>query len=151
MQLFRIVLYRNKDKARDNQSRGFTLIELLFVIIIIGTLVALVFPRFAERSKVAKMEATRAFIKVQLATALREYEMDNGRFPTTREGLIALLKKPQGARNWRGPYLNRKPIDPWGKDYQYLSPGDMQPRSYDLFSLGPDKRVGKDDIANWQE
>jgi general secretion pathway protein G len=144
-------LHRKGKKSWPHSHIGFTLVELLFVIIIIGALAALVFPNFARRSQEAKKEAARAFIMVELATALREYEMDNARFPTTEEGLAALFSRPQGARNWRGPYIARPAVDPWGRTYKYRSPGEMFPRSYDLYSLGADGKKGKDDITNWQD
>ncbi|MBN3039085.1 MAG: type II secretion system major pseudopilin GspG [Candidatus Omnitrophica bacterium] len=128
---------------------GFTLVELLFVIVIIGTLAAIVVPRIVKQGARAKNAAARAFVDVQLATALRTYEMDNGKFPTTEEGLEALLSEPKSARNWRGPYLERKPIDPWGREYGYQSPGTYNTRSYDLYSLGQDGEKSQDDITNW--
>jgi len=133
-----------------HSQKSFTLIELLFVIIVVGTLAALVFPRMVGRSEQAKVEVCRAFIKVELATALRMYEMDRGKFPTTDQGLAALIEKPIKAINWK-PYLKRKPVDPWGREFYYISPGEMMPRSYDLYSLGADGEESEDDIANWQE
>jgi general secretion pathway protein G len=128
---------------------GFTLVELLFVIIIVGTLAAIVLPRLSGRAQEAKTAAAEAFIKTEIATALRLYEMDNGNFPSTEEGLGALLFHPETARNWRGPYLQRKPLDPWGRNYQYQSPGHYNPKSYDLYSLGKDTKESYDDITNW--
>src|SRR4030042_5715339 len=94
---------------------GFTLIELMLVIIIIGTLAAMVMPRFVGRTEQAKVAAAEADISSNIATALKLYEVDNGRFPTTEEGLDALLNKPVSAgTSWNGPYLEREPIDPWG-------------------------------------
>ncbi|MFH1045536.1 MAG: type II secretion system major pseudopilin GspG [Candidatus Omnitrophota bacterium] len=128
---------------------GFTLFELLLVVVIIGIIAAAVMPRIAQQPFKTKVAAAKAFIDTQIATALRFYEMDNGVFPSTDEGLPALLIKPSSARNWRGPYLERAPLDPWGNAYGYRSPGDFRQRDYDLFSLGPDGQESADDIKNW--
>jgi len=131
-------------------KKGFTLIELMLVIIIIGALSAMVIPRLAGRSEQARIAAAKADVNANIATALKLYELDNGNYPTTQEGLNALLAKPSSAINWNGPYLERDPIDPWGKIYQYISPGTKRPQSYDLFSVGKDGQPGTpDDVANW--
>ena len=129
---------------------GFTLIELMLVVIIIGALSAMVLPRLVGRSEQARMSATKADIKANIATGLKLYELDNGAFPTTDEGLDALFSKPDTATNWNGPYLESKPIDSWGRDYQYESPGSHRPQGYDLYSLGKDGKEGTDDITNWE-
>jgi len=129
---------------------GFTLIEIMLVVIIIGALVAMVMPRLTGRGEQARISAARADIQANIATALKLYELDNGAFPTTEEGLNALLVKPPSAVNWNGPYLEKKPIDPWGREYKYKSPGDHRP-DYDLYSLGRDGQPGTaDDITNWE-
>jgi general secretion pathway protein G len=130
---------------------GFTLIELMLVVIIIGALSAMVLPRLVGRSEQARVSATKADIKANIATALKLYELDNGTFPTTDEGLAALFAKTPSAANWNGPYLESKPVDSWGKDYQYASPGTHRPQDYDLSSFGKDgKEGGGDDITNWE-
>lgn len=129
---------------------GFTLIELMLVVIIIGALVAMVLPRLAGRSEQARAAAARADIQSNIATALKLYELDSGSYPTTDQGLAALMTKPGNVVNWNGPYLEKKALDPWGREYQYQSPGTHRPQDYDLFSLGKDGQVSADDIANWQ-
>ena len=133
-----------------NPKYGFTLIELMLVIIIIGTLAAMVMPRLVGRTEQAKVATAEADINSNIATALKLYEVDNGSFPTTEEGLDALLNKPAAASRWNGPYLEREPIDPWGEKYQYKSPGQNRPYDYDLYSLGKDGKEGQDDIKNWK-
>ena len=129
---------------------GFTLIELMLVVIIIGALTAMVMPRLAGRTEQAKVSAAQADISANIATALKLYELDNGRFPSTEDGgLQALFNKPSNASNWNGPYLEKKPVDPWGKEYQYKSPGSHRTYDYDLYSLGHDGIEGEDDIKNW--
>ena len=132
--------------------KGFTLIELMLVVIIIGALVAMVMPRLAGRSEQAKTGAAQADISVNIATALKLYELDNGKYPSTSEGgLNALTTKPSSASNWNGPYLEKKPLDPWGKEYQYQSPGTHRSYDYDLSSLGRDGTPSDDDITNWDD
>lgn len=128
---------------------GFTLIELMLVVIIIGALVAMVMPRLTGRGEQARVAAARADIQANISTGLKLYELDNGAFPSTEEGLDALLNKPGSAQNWNGPYLERKPVDPWGRDYKYKSPGEHRP-DYDLYSLGRDGTESADDVTNWQ-
>lgn len=129
-------------------KRAFTLIEIMLVVIIIGALVAMVMPRLTGRAEQARITAAKADINVNIATALKLYELDNGRFPTTEEGLNALLNPPPSTPNWNGPYLEKKPIDPWGRPYQYRSPGQHR-TDYDLYSLGKDGIESSDDVKNW--
>lgn len=136
-------------KAR--RDGGFTLIELMIVLFIIGLLVALVAPRLMSRVGRAKQKAAQAQIHL-LATALDLFNLDVGRYPTTEEGLKALLQKPEDLSSWGGPYLEKAlPNDPWGHPYAYKCPGDHGP--YDLYSLGADGAEGgqgeNQDITNW--
>ncbi len=134
------------------RMHGFTLIELMLVIIIIGALAAMVVPRLAGRSEEARRGVAEADLKGNLALALKLYEVDNGSYPTSEQGLAALLQKPTAPptpRNWKGPYLEQEPLDPWKRPYVYQYPGSHPPRDYDLFSLGPDGAAGNDDITNW--
>ena len=131
------------------EKRTFTLIELMFVVIIIAALVAMVMPRFNERGEQAKIAATEADIRANIAAGLKLYELDNGGFPTTEQGLDALLNKPASAENWNGPYIEKKPLDPWGREYIYKSPGKHKV-GYDLYSTGKDGKESADDIKNWE-
>lgn len=130
-------------------KKGFTLIELMLVVIIIGVLVSMVAPRLVGRSEEARIAAVKADINANISVALDLYELDNGRYPDTEEGLGALLAKPASAAKWKGPYLKKEPLDPWGRKYLYRSPGDHS-GDYDLYSCGPDGvEGGEDDIVNW--
>jgi len=137
---------------RISDYAGFTLVEIMLVVIIIGALAMMVVPRLSGRSEQAKIAIARADIESTLATALKLYELDNGNFPTTSQGLDALLKKPSSSpvpRNWNGPYIERRPLDPWGNLYAYRSPGQHR-SDYDLYSKGKDDNSDADDITNWE-
>ncbi|MCK5451503.1 MAG: type II secretion system major pseudopilin GspG [Candidatus Omnitrophica bacterium] len=132
-------------------KKGFTLIELMLVVIIIGALSAMVIPRLAGRSEQARVAAAKADVNANISTALKLYELDNGNYPSSGAGLKALLTKPASAVNWNGPYLEREPIDPWGRWYKIKSPGTNRPQSYDLYSVGKDGVAGtEDDVTNWE-
>ncbi|MFC1510608.1 type II secretion system major pseudopilin GspG [Candidatus Omnitrophota bacterium] len=136
------------------KNHGFTLVEVLLVVIIIGILAAMVIPNIAGRGEDARQAAARADIEANLSAVLDMYEMDNGRFPTTAQGLKSLVEKPTSTpepRNWKGPYLKKKrePLDPWGAAYIYQSPGTHNPNDYDLSSHGSDGIESEDDIVNW--
>ena len=131
---------------------GFTMMELLVVLVIVGLLAALVGPVVYKRISPAKAASARAQIE-HFGTALDAYFIDNGRFPSTREGLIALRQAPANASNWNGPYLKKNiPQDPWGSAYRYLSPGTHG--AYEISSLGADSKEGGEgenaDIFSWQ-
>ena len=133
-------------------TTAFTLVEILLVVIIIGALSSMIIPRLTGRSEQAKVSVSKADIEAHLATALKMYELDNGTFPTTSQGLMALRLKPTTApvpKNWSGPYSEKDPVDPWGRQYTYASPGEHRP-DYDLYSKGKDVNSDKDDIINWQ-
>lgn len=141
-------------KLLSTVSSGFTLIEIMIVVIIIASLAALVMPRLSGRSDQAKEVVAQTDINSSISLALKLYQLDNGRFPTTDQGLAALVSKPSGAPvppNWKEPYLDKKPIDPWGSPYQYKSPGVHNTSTFDLSSFGKDGLEGTaDDIKNWE-
>ncbi|MBM3505301.1 MAG: type II secretion system protein GspG [Alphaproteobacteria bacterium] len=138
-------------KVRRRQ-RGFTLVELLVVIVILGLLIGIVAPRAIDFLSRAKADVARIQIE-NLATALEWFRVDNGRYPTTEEGLDVLIKRPVGLTRWRGPYLkgDKVPLDPWTRPYVYEAPGSGG-KAYGLLSLGEDGRKGGDgdnaDITN---
>ena len=143
-----------KKRQWNFRQEGFSLIEIILVVIIMATLSAMVVPRLTGRSDQARQAAAKADIEVNIPTALKLYELDNGFLPGTSQGLNALLQKPTTApmpENWNGPYLEKQPLDPWGRPYQYQSPGVHRPHDYDLSSLGknPKPDMAKDDIVNW--
>ena len=137
--------------------RGFTLIELLVVIIVLGLLATLVGPRILGRVTEAKSATARTQLSL-LETALDSYKLDVGSYPTSEQGLDALSKVPTREPvpiNWRGPYLRHDvPNDPWGRPYIYKSPGEHNPTSFDLSTLGRDGQPGGQgedaDFMNWK-
>lgn len=138
-------------KFKINNRKGFTLIELLVVMVIIGLLAALVAPRLFPQLGKGKQSAAKAQIEL-IGQALDQLRLDVGRYPTTQEGLNALVTDP-GVDKWDGPYLKKGlPNDPWGRPYQYLCPGSHG--EYDLFSYGRDGVPGGEkedkDVNNWE-
>jgi general secretion pathway protein G len=124
-------------------ERGFTLIELLVVIAILGLLVALAAPRIMTVFGNAKSKIAAQSI-AQMDQVLEFYRLDMGGYPTTDQGLAALISAPPDAVNWHGPYLkdNKVPIDPWGRPYLYRDPSTRPGHNYDLYSLGGDGQPG---------
>ena len=137
--------------------RGFTLIELLVVIVAISLLAALVAPNVFRHVGSAKEATARSQIEM-LGAALDAYRLDNGRYPTSSQGLDALWAEPAAdprPRSWTGPYLRKRvPRDPWGNPYLYSSPGQANPAGYDLVSLGADGAPGGEredtDVTSWE-
>jgi len=143
---------RTHEKAASKE-RGFTLIELMVVLVIIGVLAALIVPNVIDRADDARVTAAKTDIN-NIAQALKLYKLDNQRFPTSEQGLQALVVKPTvGAipLNWK-PYIDKLPNDPWGRPYQYLVPGIKG--EVDVMSLGADGQSGGEgknaDIGSWQ-
>lgn len=127
---------------------GFTLIELMIVVIILASLAAMIVPRIMGRADDAKANIARAEIG-SLTTALKLYKLDNGAYPTTQEGLAALMVKPASADNWKEPYLEKDPVDPWKRAYNYKYKGDHNTSGFDIWSLGAEETNGDDDVTNW--
>ena len=138
---------------RHAVHRGFTLIELMVVLVIIGVLAALIVPNVIERADDARVTAARTDVN-NLMQALKLYRLDNQRYPTSEQGLQALLTRPTAgpsAPNWK-PYVEKLPNDPWGRAYQFLNPGLKG--EIDVFSLGADGQPGGEgknaDVGSWQ-
>jgi general secretion pathway protein G len=141
-----------KEKIGSRSEKGFTLIELLLVMVILTVLAAVVVPKFTKRSEQARITAAHADIS-NIEVALDAFEIDNGRYPTTSEGLKWLVEEPTSLSNWKGPYIKRGvPKDPWENEYVYREPGRHNTKGFDLYSCGPDgSEGGDDDIDNWSE
>ncbi len=124
----------------SSTARGFTLLEVLVVLVIIGLLAGYVGPRFFAQIGKSETKVARAQID-GLEKALDQYNLDTGHFPSTEQGLGALMKKPDNEPHWSGPYLKKAvPGDPWGRPYVYRAPGEKG--DYDLFSYGKDGQPG---------
>ncbi len=130
---------------RRRRRSGFTLIEILLVVVIIGILAGIALPKLSGHTRRAEITRARAEIE-SIGTALAQYEMDMGEFPRSLQELVT----SPGNERWNGPYLPKGvPVDPWKRPYVYAYPGQRNPRSYDLSSLGPDGVESADDIGNW--
>ncbi len=133
---------RNMRISRQ-RAGGFTLIEVMVVVVILGILAAIIVPNVVGKDEKARVEATKDSLH-SIASALEMYKLDNHRYPTTQEGLQALVTRPASASNWAaGGYLKSMPKDSWGNDFQYVSPGPNG-KPFDLYSLGADGQEGGD-------
>lgn len=136
------------------RARGFTLIEIMVVVVILGILAAVMVPKIMDNPDKARIARAKQDIRV-IESTLNLYKLDNFYYPSTQQGIEALVQQPSGeppAKNWKpGGYLPKVPTDPWGNPYQYLSPGVKG--EIDVFSLGADNRPGGEgaaaDIGNW--
>jgi general secretion pathway protein G len=134
-----------------NRQSGFTLIEIMVVVVVIALLGAIIAPTIFN--KVQQAQDTRIAQDVRtIESALKFYRLDNYRFPTGAQGLQALLEAPQGENNWKGPYLESMPLDPWGSQYRYANPG-RHGKEIDIFTFGADEQEGGEgpakDWGNW--
>ena len=132
--------------------RAFSLMEILVVIALIALLAGLTVSNIGGMFSSGQEQSAKLFVGTSMEGPLMSYRMDMGSYPTTEEGLMALIKAPEGAGSeWRGPYIKLKeiPKDPWKKDYQYRCPGVRNPKGYDIWSFGPDGKESDDDIGNW--
>jgi general secretion pathway protein G len=136
-----------------SRRAGFTLIEILVVVVILGILATVIVPKIMSRPEQARIVKARVDIKA-IESSLNLYKIDNGRYPTTEQGLRALVEKPTSGeipKNW-SKYLDKIPVDPWGKGYLYLSPGAHG--DFDVMSYGPDGEQGGEeddaDINSWE-
>lgn len=125
-------------------AKGFTLLEILVVVAIIGVLAAMIVPNVIGQRDQANVDLAKASM-ASIASALDMYRLDNNKYPTTQQGLRALVEKPSDAKKWNPQgYMNKLPLDPWGNEYVYLSPGVDGP--YDLLSMGADGEEGGEDF-----
>jgi len=141
-------------KQLGKRHQGFTLIELLVVLVILGLLASVAGPKVMNYLGGAKSDTARLQIE-EFGATLDLYKLETGRYPSSQEGLQALVQQPSGVAGWNGPYLKKKsiPKDPWGNEYRYVSPG--QHGNYDIISLGADNKEGGEgdnrDINSWED
>lgn len=126
--------------------------EILIVIALMALLIGVVVQNIGGSLTKGQVQTAQIFVRSSLETPLLTYRMSVGRYPSTEEGLMALIKAPDSAGSrWSGPYLKFRemPVDPWGNPYQYMCPGRHNPDGYDIWSWGPDGKESDDDIGNW--
>ncbi|QXD23727.1 type II secretion system major pseudopilin GspG [Opitutia bacterium ISCC 51] len=139
----------NSQKSNRRKS-GFTLMEILLVMALLGGLVVLGLMNVDKILGGGQEDTVRIFVNDTMKASLFRYRIDNGRYPNSEEGIQALVTAPSNAKNWKGPYMDEIPSDPWGSEYQYRMPGKNNPDSYDIYSFGKDGVESADDIGNWQ-
>jgi general secretion pathway protein G len=136
-----------------HRNSGFSLLEILIAIALVALLASVALNQLTGIFGDNQEEAARLFVTSNSELALTRYRLDVGNFPTTEQGLGALMKAPAGKeQRWKGPYFKESPVDPWGQSYQYRYPGSRNvsgSRSFDIWSLGADGVESGDDIGNW--
>ncbi len=141
----RISIANNRTMNKTQQT-GFTLIEIMVVVVILAILGAFVAPKFLSKPDEARISRVKSDLQA-LKTSLDLYRLDNFSYPSTADGLKALVTKPASAPdNWK-QYLDKEPLDPWGTPYKYMNPG--QHGEIDIYSFGSDRQAGNDDVGNW--
>ncbi len=145
----------SKASRRRTSVAGFTLIEILVVIVVIAILATLVAPNVFQHVGTAKATTAKSQIEM-ISSALDAYRLDTGAYPNTAQGLQALQELPtvDTPTNWRGPYLRKAvPLDPWGRPYVFVSPGEVNTKGFDLLSYGADGKLGGEgedaDVVSW--
>jgi len=141
-----------RSSSRRRIAPGFTLTEILIAIALVVIIVTVAVTNLNGVYVTGQENAARLFVTDEVETALLSYRTDTGNYPTTAQGLRALVEQPAGVANWKGPYVKSgaKLQDPWNTDYNYACPGNHNPKGYDCWSSGSDKTSGTtDDIGNW--
>lgn len=134
----------------SKQSGGFTLIEILIAIALVAIIAGILITNYTGMLSSGSEEVARIWVK-QIDLPLIKYRIDTGNYPTTEEGLAALLVMPQGkSKGWHGPYIKEIPNDPWRRPYQYRFPGQHNPAGYDVWSWGPAGEGSGNEIGNWK-
>ena len=137
--------------AQKKSRKGFTLLEIVIAIALLAIIVGAVVTNVEGIFSSGQESVARMFVEETVKTPLMQYRINMGSYPSTEEGLAALVNAPEQRRErWKGPYVSKLPEDPWGNPYKYRYPGVKNPSSYDVWSTGPDKQDGTDDdIGNW--
>ena len=149
-----MILPARSSRFRSSLAKGFTLLEIMVVLAILGLLVAVLVKNVTGDLTRGEESAASLFVKTTLTAPLTSFRIDTGDYPTTAQGLQALITKPSNANGWRGPYYEsndgKLPLDPWKQPYEYRYPGTRNKSGFDLFSKGRDRTEGtEDDIGNW--
>ncbi|MCH2155446.1 MAG: type II secretion system major pseudopilin GspG [Opitutales bacterium] len=141
----------NSSHLKFNRKRGFTLVEIVLVLALIGILLGVLLQNTGNILGTSKEDGAKIWVDATVSVPLVRYNKDIGNYPSTEDGLKALVTAPSGKEGrWRGPYLDKIPEDPFGNPYQYAFPGKQNARSYDVWSMGADGKSGTaDDIGNW--
>ncbi|MDR2420117.1 MAG: type II secretion system major pseudopilin GspG [Puniceicoccales bacterium] len=143
-------IQNQKSLIRDSQ-KGFSLIEILIALAILAAVSGIVISNLDKIFGSSQEKVAELFVSETVRTPLMSYRMNIGGYPTTDQGLKALVKAPEGVgRRWKGPYIDELPLDPWGRPYEYRYPGEHNREKYDVWSLGPKGNGGEESIGNWE-
>lgn len=143
-------MQKEYQESKQISRAGFSLLEILIAIALLAAIAGLLVTNLDRILGGGRENVAQLFVEETLETPLTAYRVNMGRYPSTEEGLEALVKRPSDeAVNWRGPYVKKLNPDPWGTSYQYRYPGERNKGGYDLWSYGPDGVESEDDIGNW--